>query len=51
MLGDFFWDKRGLPVGRPFLVLQWQNNKLEFVWPQGEFAGIKNVLWPKPKWP
>ena len=50
VLGDFYWDKRGLPVGRPFLVLQWQNNKLEFVWPKGEFAGTKDVLWPKPKW-
>jgi branched-chain amino acid transport system substrate-binding protein len=51
VLGDFHWDKRGLPVGRPFLVLQWQGNKLEFLWPQGEFAGIKDVLWPKPAWP
>jgi branched-chain amino acid transport system substrate-binding protein len=50
VLGDFSWDKRGLPVNRPFLVLQWQNNKLEFVWPQGEFAGIKDLQWPKPKW-
>ncbi|HEX3761341.1 MAG TPA: amino acid ABC transporter substrate-binding protein [Kofleriaceae bacterium] len=50
VLGDLYWDKRGLPVNRPFLVLQWQNNKLEFVWPQGEFAGIKDVQWPKPKW-
>jgi branched-chain amino acid transport system substrate-binding protein len=50
VLGDFAWDKRGLPVHRSFLVLQWQNNKLEFVWPQGEFAGIKDVQWPKPKW-
>lgn len=51
VLGDFFWDKRGLPVGRPFLVLQWQKNKLEFIWPKGDFPGIKDVLWPKPKWP
>ncbi|TMQ11488.1 MAG: branched-chain amino acid ABC transporter substrate-binding protein [Deltaproteobacteria bacterium] len=50
VLGDFSWDKRGLPVGRPFLVLQWQKNKLEFLWPQSEFPGIKDVLWPKPKW-
>lgn len=50
VLGDFSWDKRGLPVNRSFLVLQWQNNKLEFVGPQGEFAGIKDVQWPKPKW-
>jgi branched-chain amino acid transport system substrate-binding protein len=50
VLGDFHWDKRGLPVGRPFLVLQWQNNKLEFVWPKAEFAGTRDVLWPKPKW-
>lgn len=51
VLGDFVWDKRGLPVGRPFLVLQWQKNKLEFIWPKGDFAGIKDVVWPKPKWP
>ena len=51
VLGDFAWDKRGLPVGRPFLVLQWQKNKLEFVWPKGDFPGVKDVQWPKPKWP
>jgi branched-chain amino acid transport system substrate-binding protein len=51
VLGDFFWDKRGLAIGRSFLVLQWQGDKLEFVWPKGEFAGIKDVQWPKPKWP
>jgi branched-chain amino acid transport system substrate-binding protein len=51
VLGDFAWDKRGLPVGRAFLVLQWQKNRLEFVWPKGDFAGIKDVMWPKPKWP
>ena len=50
VLGDFYWDKRGLPIGRPFLVLQWQKDKLEFVWPKGEFAGTKDLAWPKPKW-
>jgi branched-chain amino acid transport system substrate-binding protein len=51
VLGDFHWDKRGLPVGRAFLMLQWQRNKLELIWPQGDFPGIKDALWPKPKWP
>lgn len=51
VLGNFHWDKRGLPVGRPHLMLQWQKGDLEFIWPVGEFPGTKDIIWPKPSWP
>jgi branched-chain amino acid transport system substrate-binding protein len=51
VLGNFYWDKRGLPIGRPHLMLQWQKNDLQFIWPVGEFPGTKDILWPKPAWP
>lgn len=51
VLGNFHWDERGLPIGRPHLLLQWQNGNLEFIWPRGEFPGTKDIIWPKPAWP
>lgn len=51
VLGNFHWDKRGIPIGRPHLMLQWQKGALQFIWPVGEFPGTKDVLWPKPAWP
>lgn len=51
VLGNFHWDKRGLPVGRPHLLLQWQKGNLEFVWPLGEFPGTRDIVWPKAAWP
>ncbi|MFQ5851134.1 MAG: amino acid ABC transporter substrate-binding protein [Candidatus Binatia bacterium] len=51
VLGKFHWDKRGLPIGRPHLLLQWHKGDLDFVWPLGEFPGTKDLLWPKPAWP
>lgn len=50
ILGDFHWDKRGLPIGRPFLLLQWQKDGLKFVYPTDEFPGTSDLLWPRPKW-
>jgi branched-chain amino acid transport system substrate-binding protein len=50
VLGDFYWDERGLPKDKPFLITQWQNGKLAFVYPIGQFPGTSPLLWPKPAW-
>ncbi len=50
ILGDFRWDEKGLPVGKSFLLTQWQNGKLKFVYPIGKFPGTTGLVWPKPKW-
>ena len=50
ILGNFNWDKRGLPINRPHLMTQWQGGKLKFVYPLGEFDGISKLIYPKPKW-
>ena len=50
ILGDFHWDERGLPLEKPYLMTQWQDGALEFVYPQGEFEGIKDFIYPKPEW-
>lgn len=50
ILGDFWWDERGLPVDKPFIMVQWQEGKLEFVYPQGAFPGVKDLVFPKPGW-
>jgi branched-chain amino acid transport system substrate-binding protein len=50
VLGDFYWDERGLPKDKPFLITQWQNGKLAFVYPIGQFPGTSALVWPKPAW-
>ena len=50
VLGDFYWDERGLPKDKPFLLTQWQNGKLKFIYPIGQFPGTSEVIWPKPAW-
>jgi branched-chain amino acid transport system substrate-binding protein len=50
ILGDFHWDERGLPVEKPFIMVQWQDGNLEFVYPQGAFPGVKDLVFPKPNW-
>jgi branched-chain amino acid transport system substrate-binding protein len=50
ILGDFYWDDRGLPVDKPFIMVQWQEGELEFVYPQGAFPGVVDLVWPKPAW-
>jgi branched-chain amino acid transport system substrate-binding protein len=50
ILGDFHWDERGLPLGKPFLITQWQDRNLKFVYPIGQFPGTSPLLWPKPAW-
>lgn len=50
ILGDFYWDERGLPINRSFLILQWQDESLEFIYPVGEFPGTVDIIFPKPEW-
>jgi branched-chain amino acid transport system substrate-binding protein len=50
ILGDFYWDERGLPVGKPMLMTQWQDGELQFVYPVGDFPGTAELVWPKPEW-
>ncbi len=50
ILGDFYWDKRGLPINKSFIMTQWQNGKLEFVYPTNAFPGVKPLVYPKPNW-
>jgi len=50
ILGDFHWDERGLPVDKPFIMVQWQGGELKFVYPQNAFPGIVDLVWPKPTW-
>jgi hypothetical protein len=39
-----------LPVDKPFIMVQWQNEELKFVYPQDAFPGIVDLVWPKPEW-
>jgi branched-chain amino acid transport system substrate-binding protein len=50
ILGDFYWDERGLPINKSFIMTQWQDGKLEFVYPTDAFPGVKPLLYPKPNW-
>lgn len=50
ILGPFHWDERGLPVGRDFLMTQWQDGELNFVYPRDEFPGVSEIVYPKPAW-
>ena len=50
VMGDFVWDERGLPEERAFLVNQWQDGELKFVFPVGEFEGTVDLVYPKPEW-
>lgn len=50
ILGPFHWDDRGLPIGKPFIMVQWQDEELEFIYPRGQFPGVEDLVWPKPEW-
>jgi len=50
ILGDFHWDDKGLPLDKPFLLTQWQNGELKFVYPLGQFPGTADLIWPKSRW-
>ena len=46
ILGDFYWDERGLPINKSFIMTQWQDGKLEFVYPTNAFPGVKPLVYP-----
>jgi branched-chain amino acid transport system substrate-binding protein len=48
ILGDFYWDSRGLPINKSFIMTQWQDGKLEFVYPTNAFPGVKPLIYPIP---
>ena len=50
IIGDRVWDETGLPIGADFLMVQWQDGDLKFVFPVGEFPGTSDLVWPKPEW-
>lgn len=51
VLGDFHWDERGLPPDRPFLLVQWQDGDLEFVYPTDGVGDLLSpIVYPKPDW-
>jgi branched-chain amino acid transport system substrate-binding protein len=50
ILGDFYWDDRGLPINKSFIMTQWQDEKLEFIYPTDAFPGVKPLVYPKPNW-
>ena len=50
VLGDFYWDERGLPIGRDYILNQWQGDQLEFVYPVGEGLETVDMVFPKPEW-
>lgn len=51
IIGDRYWDDTGLPIDAFFVMTQWQDGVLEFVYPVGEFPGTVDLVWPKPAWP
>ncbi len=50
VVGSFVWDERGLPLEGSFLINQWQDETLQFIFPVGEFPGTTDLLYPKPEW-
>lgn len=50
IMGEYIWDEKGLPEERSFLVNQWQDGELVFVYPVGEFEGTVDLVYPKPEW-
>jgi branched-chain amino acid transport system substrate-binding protein len=50
VLGDFHWDERGLPIGRDYILNQWQDGVLQFVFPVGEGLDTVDLVFPKPDW-
>ena len=50
IIGDRYWDEKGLPIDADFVMVQWQDGNLAFVYPVGEFPGTSDLVWPKPEW-
>lgn len=49
VLGRFNWDNVGLPEDKPFIMTQWQDGALKFVYPTDEFDGVSPIIYPKPE--
>jgi branched-chain amino acid transport system substrate-binding protein len=47
ILGRFSWDDRGLPDDKPFLMTQWNDGELQFIYPTDEFEGVAEMTYPK----
>ncbi|WP_297833650.1 amino acid ABC transporter substrate-binding protein [uncultured Roseibium sp.] len=47
ILGRFNWDELGLPANKPFLMTQWNDGELQFVYPTDEFEGVSALTYPK----
>ncbi|WP_331376818.1 amino acid ABC transporter substrate-binding protein [Sinorhizobium chiapasense] len=47
VLGRFTWDERGLAKDKSHIMTQWQDGKLNFVYPTGEFEGVVPFNYPK----
>jgi branched-chain amino acid transport system substrate-binding protein len=50
IIGDRYWDEKGLAIDADFVMVQWQDGELAFVYPVGEFPGTSDLVWPKPEW-
>jgi len=50
IMGEFHWDERGLPIGRDYILNQWQDGSLNFVFPVGEALDTTDLIFPKPEW-
>lgn len=49
--GPLWWDDKGLLADRDVLLLQWQDNQLNFVFPRGDaYSTAVDLQWPKPEW-
>lgn len=49
--GPLWWDDKGLLADRDVLLLQWQDQKLNFVFPRGDaYSTATDLQWPKPEW-
>jgi branched-chain amino acid transport system substrate-binding protein len=49
--GDYHFDEKGLTADRDLLLLQWQNEELEFIFPVGEeYPATVEPIWPQPAW-
>lgn len=45
--GRFAWDEVGLPLDKPFLMTQWNDGELQFIYPTDEFEGVAEMTYPK----
>ena len=49
ILGDFYWDPRGLMYQGKVLLTQWQDGNLRFIFPT-DAPGVTDMIWQPPEW-